>query len=103
MALGTRVRLLSWNIFHGRDNPPNADLFTWRSRLLRLTESDATHKQVNRPLRGAFSETLAAFEWDVALLQEAPPQWLVALAHDSGASGAASALTARNSLAFVRR
>jgi len=103
MAPGARIRVLSWNIFHGRDNPPNPDLFTWRSRMLRVVERDATHKQVNRALREEFAEVLGAFEWDVALLQEAPPHWLSPLAQRAGASGAALALTARNSLAPLRR
>jgi endonuclease/exonuclease/phosphatase family metal-dependent hydrolase len=103
MASGARIRVLSWNIFHGRDNPPNPDLFTWRSRLLRVVERDATHKQVNRPLQADFAELLAALEWDVAFLQEAPPHWLSPLSRHVAASGAASALTARNSLAPLRR
>ena len=98
-----RIRVLSWNIFHGLDKPPNSRLVTWRSRLFRVTESDATHAQVNRPLKGEFSNILAAHQWDVALLQEAPPHWLALLAQRSAARGAASALTARNWGAAVRR
>ncbi len=45
------VRTVTWNLFHGRDHPPDRALFTWRSRLLRRTERNATHVQVNRPLR----------------------------------------------------
>jgi hypothetical protein len=82
MARGARIRVLSWNIFHGRDNPPNPDLFSWRSRLLRVVERDATHTHVNRLLREEFTEeVLGRFEWDVAFLQEAPPHWLSPLAH----------------------
>jgi len=103
MALGTRLRILSWNIFHGRDDPPSPDLFTWRSQLLGVTETDATHAQVNRPLEREFADRLAAYAWDVALLQEAPPHWLRPLAHGAGATGAASALTARNWGAPLRR
>ena len=29
------MRVLSWNLYHGRDFPPDPALFTWRSRLLR--------------------------------------------------------------------
>ena len=96
------VRTLSWNIFHGLDKPPDADLVTWRSRLLRVTEMNATHAQVNRPLLEEFTRVLAGFEWDLALLQEAPPRWLSPLARGAGARGAASALTARNWGAAVR-
>ena len=38
---------------------------------------------------------LAGFEWDVALLQEAPPRWLEPLGRAAGASGL-SLLTSRN-------
>ena len=44
------VRAITWNVFHGRDDPPDHGLVTWRSRLLRVTERNATHAQVNRPL-----------------------------------------------------
>jgi len=67
---------------------------TWRSRLLRVTERSSTYAQVNRPLRAEFTTVLSRLEWDLALLQEAPPQWLGSLCRDLGASGAA-ALTAR--------
>lgn len=44
---------------------------------------------------------LAGLEWDVALLQEAPPRWLGDLERATGANGAL-ALTSRNSLAWLR-
>ena len=69
------MRVLSWNLYHGRDFPPDKALFTLRSRLLRVTERNATHVQVNRPLRDEFAGWIAGHEWDVALLQEAPPLW----------------------------
>ncbi|MFL5886350.1 MAG: endonuclease/exonuclease/phosphatase family protein [Thermoleophilaceae bacterium] len=89
------VRALSWNLFHGRDHPPDPALSTWRSRLLRVTETDDTHAQVNRPLLDEFAQAIAAQEWQVALLQEAPPRWLRPLARAAG-GGAACALTSRN-------
>jgi len=96
------LRTLSWNIFHGLDEPPDSSLVTWRSRLFRATEMNATHAQVNRPLLDEFMGVLANLEWDVALLQEAPPRWLSPLARGVAARGAASALTARNWGAPVR-
>jgi endonuclease/exonuclease/phosphatase family metal-dependent hydrolase len=66
---------VTWNLFHGRDSPPNRALFTPRSKFLRVTERDATHVQVNRPLRAEFATVLGRTEWDLALLQEAPPRW----------------------------
>lgn len=76
------IRALSWNLFHGRDFPPEPELRTWRSRLLRSTELGRGHAQVNRDLYGAFAGVLAAAEWDVALLQECPPRWAERLATD---------------------
>jgi endonuclease/exonuclease/phosphatase family metal-dependent hydrolase len=89
------MRVLSWNLYHGRDFPPDPALLTRRSRLLRLTERDATHAQVNRPLLPEFALLLDRWDWDVALLQEAPPRWFEALARRTR-SGAALALTSRN-------
>jgi len=74
------VRALSWNLFHGRDRPPEPELLTWRSRLLRITERGGAHAQVNTDLRGAFESVLAGADWDVALLQECPPRWAEHLA-----------------------
>src|SRR5829696_5624780 len=96
------VRSLTWNIFHGLDKPPDSGLMTWRSRLLRATEMNATHAQVNRPLLAEYTRALASLRWDVALLQEAPPRWLAPLARGANARGAASALTARNWGAALR-
>jgi hypothetical protein len=50
---------------------------------------------VNRSLREEFAGLLAGLDWEIALLQEAPPRWLDSLARGSGAH-AALALTARN-------
>ena len=74
------VTAISWNLFHGRDFPPDPALRTWRSRLLRVTERNETHVQVNRNLLPEFCRLLAGAEWDVALLQECPPRWWEPLA-----------------------
>jgi endonuclease/exonuclease/phosphatase family metal-dependent hydrolase len=91
------MRVLSWNLYHGRDFPPDQALFTLRSRLLRMTERNASHVQVNRPLLDEFGGWLADREWDVALLQEAPPRWFRELARRTG-SASARVLTSRNVL-----
>lgn len=93
--------LLTWNLFHGRDSPPDRSLHTLRSRLLRRTELGPAHAQVNRPLRHEFTDLLAGWRWDVALLQEAPPRWLGSLRVATGAD-AASASTSRNALGWLR-
>lgn len=89
------MRVLSWNLYHGRDFPPDPALFTLRSRLLRRTERNATHVQVNRSLLDEFARVLDGFEWDVALLQEAPPRWFGELRRRTGAGGVHT-LTSRN-------
>jgi endonuclease/exonuclease/phosphatase family metal-dependent hydrolase len=96
------MRVLSWNLYHGRDFPPDKALFTLRSRLLRVTERNETHAQVNRSLFREFSGWLAGHEWDVALLQEAPPLWFRGFARRTGASGA-RAFTSRNVVPPLQR
>lgn len=92
---------MTWNLFSGRDFPPDDALRTWRSRLSRRTERGGGYAQVNRLLRDEFAHWLAARSWDVALLQEAPPTWLRPLGERCRASGAI-AITSRNTLAFAR-
>jgi endonuclease/exonuclease/phosphatase family metal-dependent hydrolase len=92
---------VSWNLFHGRDFPPDPALFTWRSRLLRIEERNETHAQVNRELVDEFAAVLAGAAWDVALLQECPPRFTDPLAAACGAE-AHRVLTSRNSLGPLR-
>ena len=66
------MRVLTWNVFHGRAVQPRG-----------------------RPLQREFTGLIASWRWDVALLQEVPPWWPRALAEGSGASGR-MALTSRN-------
>jgi endonuclease/exonuclease/phosphatase (EEP) superfamily protein YafD len=73
------VRVLTWNVFHGRAVPDR------RGSLLH-----------------AFGELLASWEWDVALLQEVPPWWGPDLGAATHAS-ARTALTSRNWLLPLRR
>ncbi|MGB3099500.1 MAG: endonuclease/exonuclease/phosphatase family protein [Solirubrobacterales bacterium] len=79
------IRVLSWNLFHGRDAPPDRGLHSHRSRLLRKTVRGATHAQVNCDLFEQFATVLSEAEWDVALLQECPPRWAELLATESRA------------------
>ena len=92
---------IAWNLFHGRDFPPDPALFTWRSRLLRVSERNDTHVQVNRDLLDEFATMLAGTEWDVALLQETPPRFAVPLAEACGAESH-RVLTSRNGLGALR-
>ena len=95
------IGVITWNLFHGRDFPPDPALYTWRSRLARVSERNATHIQVNRDLIREFTQTLCGARWDVALLQECPPRWSAPLAAACGASAQRS-LTSRNSLGSLR-
>lgn len=73
------MRVLSWNLFHGRAEPP-----------------------AGRPLLHEFAVALRDWPWDVALLQEVPPWWPPALARASGARWRA-ARTSRNGCLPLRR
>lgn len=95
------MKALAWNLYHGRDHAPDRALHTWRSRILRLTERGETHAQVNRPLFEEFAGLIDSWDWDVALLQEAPPRWLAPLGARTRSNGAL-ALTSRNFLAPLR-
>ena len=94
------LRALTWNLFHGRDFPPDPSLLTLRSRLLCWSERNDTHLQLNRDLFDEFAGVLAGAPWDVALLQESPPRWSEALARACGAT-AHRVLTSRNSFAAL--
>jgi endonuclease/exonuclease/phosphatase family metal-dependent hydrolase len=74
-----RLRVLSWNLMHGRSMP-----------------------SAGRDLLPEFTVALRGWEWDVALLQEVPPWWPEALA-TSLESEQRSARTSRNGLLALRR
>lgn len=67
-----------------------------------MTERNETHVQVNRSLFREFAGWLADQQWDVALLQEAPPLWLRGFARRTGGSGA-RVFTSRNVLPPLQR
>lgn len=73
------MRVLTWNLFHGRSVPD-----TRRSLLPR------------------FAAMLGGWEWDVALLQEVPPWWPEPLGAACGAQ-AFAAPTSRNQLLALTR
>jgi endonuclease/exonuclease/phosphatase family metal-dependent hydrolase len=74
-----RLRVLSWNLKHGRSVP-----------------------SAGRDLFNEFADALAGWDWDVALLQETPPWWPARLAARLDADHRL-VLTSRNSLLSVRR
>ena len=73
------MRVLTWNLFHGRAVPGRG-----------------------RSLLPEFTDKIAGWAWDVALLQEVPPWWPPALAAASGAEQR-TVLTSRNALLPLRR
>jgi endonuclease/exonuclease/phosphatase family metal-dependent hydrolase len=78
-TLAARVRVLTWNLFHGRAVPPAGhDLFD------------------------GFAAALGGWEWDVALLQEVPPWWPARLGQLLRADYRL-VLTSRNALLPLRR
>jgi len=83
---GIVVTSLTWNLFHGRDDPPSGS---------------ARHADAKRSLLDEFATVLDGLPWDIALLQEAPPRWLAPLGRRCRAHGAL-ALTSRNELPFLR-
>jgi endonuclease/exonuclease/phosphatase family metal-dependent hydrolase len=96
------LTVLSWNLLHGRDAPPDQRLDTWRSRLLRVTEDDGAYLQVNRSLEREFTSMVGDATWDLCLLQEVPPAWAWSLERRSGAQSLVT-LTSRNELALLTR
>jgi endonuclease/exonuclease/phosphatase family metal-dependent hydrolase len=76
---GRAVRILTWNLLHGRSVP-----------------------SAGRDLTAEFAARLASWEWDAALLQEVPPWWPETLARAAGAVERL-VLTSRNGLLPVRR
>ena len=86
------LRALTWNLFHGRDHPPDPALL---HLALAAAADDGAQRaptlQVNRDLLDEFAAVLAAADWDVALLQECPPRWATPLAAATGAGRAPGA------------
>lgn len=78
-ALRVPLRVLTWNLYHGRSVPP-----------------------AGCELSAEFASLLASWDWDAALLQEVPPWWPPLLASAAGAEQRA-ALTSRNAGGVLRR
>lgn len=73
------MKVLTWNLFHGRSVPP-----------------------AKRELLDRYAALLAGWEWDVALLQEVPPWWPARLGVATDADHR-TALTSRNAGLRLRR
>ncbi len=66
---GTTIRIVTWNLFHGRDGLPGLGA-TRRSTWRRVPEDDGVHMHVNRKLTDLMAQRLVAWEPDVCALQE---------------------------------
>jgi endonuclease/exonuclease/phosphatase family metal-dependent hydrolase len=73
------LRILTWNLFHGRSMPA-----------------------AGRNLEQEFARLIGEWDWEIALLQEVPPWWPPRLAAATG-SDQRTALTSRNSGLALRR
>jgi endonuclease/exonuclease/phosphatase family metal-dependent hydrolase len=65
------IRVVTWNLFHGRDGLPGLGA-TRRSTWLRRPEDDGVHVHLNRKLTDLMAERLASWGPDVCALQEVP-------------------------------
>lgn len=88
---------MTWNLFHGRDWPPEPELQVrgHKGNLRRGPRPGAEYEQVNWDLFGEFAALIAGARWDVALFQECPPSWKRRLAAACDAE-AHRVLSARN-------
>jgi endonuclease/exonuclease/phosphatase family metal-dependent hydrolase len=98
----TELAILSWNLFHGRDAPPDPAIRRTAWQLSGRPLDNGVHLQQNRSLEREFVDLIAGAAWSVCLLQEAPPAWGGALSSGSGAQLFRS-LTSRNQLAPITR
>jgi hypothetical protein len=93
------LKVLCWNVFHGRDEPPNPALRN-RRRFARRTLDDGAYLQVGRALDAEFTGLIAAADWSICLLQEVPPRWQRPLARAAGGESF-RCLTSRNQLRLL--
>jgi endonuclease/exonuclease/phosphatase (EEP) superfamily protein YafD len=92
-----RLTALTWNLFHGRDWPPEPELQlrAHKGNFRRGPRLGKAYEQVNWDLFDEFAELISGTEWDVALFQEFPPSWKAKLARACGAE-AHRAFSGRN-------
>ena len=88
---------MTWNLFHGRDWPPEPELQVraHKGNFRRGPRLGREYEQVNWDLFEEFAELIAGIDWDVALFQEFPPSWKRGLAVACGAD-AHRAFSGRN-------
>jgi len=88
---------MTWNMFHGRDWPPEPalQLRAHKGNFARGPRLGERYEQTNWDLHDAFADLIRAIDWDVAIFQEFPPGWKTRMAAACAAE-AHRALSARN-------
>src|SRR5204862_4563909 len=75
----TRVQLtaMTWNLFHGRDWPPEPALQVraHKGNFRRGPRLGERSGQADWDLFDRFAALIRVVDWDVALFQECPPRW----------------------------
>jgi endonuclease/exonuclease/phosphatase (EEP) superfamily protein YafD len=68
---------MTWNLFHGRDWPPEPELQVraHKGNFRRGPRRGKEYEQTNWDLFDEFASLIGGVEWDVALFQEFPPSW----------------------------
>ena len=85
-SMAMELHAMTWNLFHGRDFPPDPELLSWRSRLLRITERGATHAQVNRTSASRVRRRCSRRRTGTSpCFRSRPPRWSTTLAGEAGA------------------
>jgi endonuclease/exonuclease/phosphatase (EEP) superfamily protein YafD len=88
---------MTWNVFHGRDWPPEPGLQVraHKGNCRRGPRLGKRYEQTNWDLFDEFSSLICEIDWDVALFQEFPPLWKRRIEAACGAE-AHRALSGRN-------
>lgn len=68
---GETLRILTWNLFHGRDGLPGLGA-TCASTLLGRPVDDGVHVHLNRKLTGLMADRVRSWAPDLCALQEVP-------------------------------
>jgi endonuclease/exonuclease/phosphatase family metal-dependent hydrolase len=80
---GPSIRVVTWNLFHGRDGLPALGA-TRASTWLRRPEDDGVHMHLNRKLTDQMAVLLAGWRPDIATLQEVPVAAIGRIAETTG-------------------
>jgi hypothetical protein len=78
---------MTWNVFHGRDWPPEPELQirAHKGNFRRGPRLGEEYEQTNWDLFDLFADFIRAIDWDVAIFQEFPPAWRGRMAAACGA------------------